>query len=683
MKLSYTSTYKALAWYASILNNQIKVDFLYTATILKWIDGFCSTFEKRLKQNGKKWTLNRYKSIYNWFKGFLYKTENYQTLLDPFIATNHMGWPREISVLCTFILEVNPIWLRVVMTVLRLYESIELPVEFDSKPIEEPYKGKPLQDISDHFQEFLEMWFEKFGSKFSDLRDVKNLVAHTLRFSFKSGPMGSCILSAHLCGLAILTNKVYLKIYMAYCISTGNLSLLNTLYELNDNCQLSQADENKLITGRIALTPEGGGKTRLFAICNFWVQSAFKPLHDTLMKALKLFPADGTYDQVGQYNKLIQSCKGQMVYCFDLSKATDRFPVKLQIAMLSVFFRNSEIANLWSHLIGGFPFSFKSKTYTWMVGQPLGALSSWATFALTHHLVIQYCAFLEYKFVFWFSKYSLLGDDIAIWDKKVAIRYMSFMTDIGVEINHTKSVIGVHSGEFAKRNFLNGINISGFGFKLIRDASATPANWVRFLEILISEQFYSDDSPLLFPVIDEKELSWSYRRQLIWAWTIRQAFAQKLILTDGNRVFSYKDLMEHYVLQRIFLLCNQTNSSLSRKQYLRVTSKIQEISKCWGVEVKENFLDVSFVNNELVGHPLVRYLVERNNLIYDKIITYNEVLRGGIFDQESILSFTSYAQEEYIPSFKLDTFFTKDLNQLRNTLKTSTLHKSISTLMKG
>lgn len=53
---------------------------------------------------------------------------------------------------------------------------------------------------------------------------------------------------------------------------------------------------------------------------------------------------------------------------------------------------------------------------------------------------------------------------------------MSFMTDIGVEINHTKSVIGIHSGEFAKRNFLNGINISGFGFKLIRDASATPAN---------------------------------------------------------------------------------------------------------------------------------------------------------------------------------------------------------------
>jgi hypothetical protein len=50
------------------------------------------------------------------------------------------------------------------------------------------------------------------------------------------------------------------------------------------------------------------------------------------------------------------------------------------------------------------------------------------------------------------------------------------MTDIGVEINLTKSVIGVGSGEFAKRNFLNGVNISGFGFKLIKDATASPTN---------------------------------------------------------------------------------------------------------------------------------------------------------------------------------------------------------------
>jgi hypothetical protein len=45
------------------------------------------------------------------------------------------------------------------------------------------------------------------------------------------------------------------------------------------------------------------------------------------------------------------------------------------------------------------------------------------------------------------------------------------MNDIGVEINLTKSVLGSesnHVGEFAKRLFFNGKNISGFGFSMVQ-----------------------------------------------------------------------------------------------------------------------------------------------------------------------------------------------------------------------
>jgi len=48
------------------------------------------------------------------------------------------------------------------------------------------------------------------------------------------------------------------------------------------------------------------------------------------------------------------------------------------------------------------------------------------------------------------------------------------MNDIGVVINLTKSFIGLtNSGEFAKRHFLNGKNISGFGYPMIKQAFAS------------------------------------------------------------------------------------------------------------------------------------------------------------------------------------------------------------------
>jgi len=56
----------------------------------------------------------------------------------------------------------------------------------------------------------------------------------------------------------------------------------------------------------------------------------------------------------------------------------------------------------------------------------------------------------------------------------VAEFYQQFMYDIGVEINLTKSFIGLtNSGEFAKRHFLNGHNISGFGYAMIKRANAS------------------------------------------------------------------------------------------------------------------------------------------------------------------------------------------------------------------
>jgi len=54
------------------------------------------------------------------------------------------------------------------------------------------------------------------------------------------------------------------------------------------------------------------------------------------METLKTFKSDGTYDQIGQFNRILTETKGCKTYCFDLTKATDRFPIKLQQVLLGV-----------------------------------------------------------------------------------------------------------------------------------------------------------------------------------------------------------------------------------------------------------------------------------------------------------------------------------------------------------
>jgi hypothetical protein len=54
-----------------------------------------------------------------------------------------------------------------------------------------------------------------------------------------------------------------------------------------------------------------------------------------------------------------------------------------------------------------------------------------------------------------------LGDDIIIFDKRVAERYLEIMEHLGVSINLSKSVISdCKVGEFAKVTILNGVDVS-------------------------------------------------------------------------------------------------------------------------------------------------------------------------------------------------------------------------------
>jgi len=206
-----------------------------------------------------------------------------------------------------------------------------------------------------------------------------------------------------------------------------------------------------LVIGRISHFEEGGGKVRVIGVIDAWSQMALHPTHDYLYSILKRIEQDGTYNQTKPMHLLMDRVRlnNSPVYSLDLSAATDRFPLSTQIEALSnlgcpwASFVGKVLSDReWNSDIGNIRYS---------VGQPMGAYSSWALLAVTHHMVVQEAAY-GVGFRCWFPDYALLGDDVIIANKAVADSYLSLMRDLGVEINMSKSIISNNGFcEFAKR----------------------------------------------------------------------------------------------------------------------------------------------------------------------------------------------------------------------------------------
>lgn len=164
------------------------------------------------------------------------------------------------------------------------------------------------------------------------------------------------------------------------------------------------------------------------------------------MSALKQLETDGTYNQSHIVEKTQQAMReGKPIHCLDLSSATDRFPVSLQENFLESVI-GEDRAKAWKALLTERSFFHSTGNVVYKVGQPMGILSSWSIFSLTHHALIEYCAHLEG--IYSFRDYVVLGDDVAIFNTKVSDRYQVIMKEIGVTISQPKSFHWVPSDNF-------------------------------------------------------------------------------------------------------------------------------------------------------------------------------------------------------------------------------------------
>lgn len=238
-------------------------------------------------------------------------------------------------------------------------------------------------------------------------------------------------------------------------------------------------DMDSPLLGKLAFLDEPAGKVRVVAMVDIITQTLFKPLHDWLFSLLRRIPQDGTFDQWAPVQVLLD--KGvKDVFSYDLSAATDRLPLPLQETLIG-WLIGEESASIWASLLVGRTYSISLKTaekrglastsYKYGAGQPMGAYSSWAMLALTHHFCVQYAAWqVKVCKGQWFTDYAVLGDDVIIGQKAVAEAYHLFMTKVlHVEIQLAKCMLSSNgSFEFAKRT-------------VVRNADATPVSLKGFI----------------------------------------------------------------------------------------------------------------------------------------------------------------------------------------------------------
>nr|ALD89134.1 RNA-dependent RNA polymerase [Sclerotinia sclerotiorum mitovirus 17] len=216
-------------------------------------------------------------------------------------------------------------------------------------------------------------------------------------------------------------------------------------------------DKTGNLLRRISIKKDKEYKSRPFAIVDYITQSALTPLHDRLYRVLKSIPQDCTFDQNKGFKDLLYG--GGPYYSFDLTSATDRFPIFVQ-EMVLAWLTSEQYATAWVQAMVDLPFDTPGgPRVKFECGQPLGAKSSWAMFTLSHHFVVQYCAMVLNIDS---PRYKILGDDIVICDHALAAKYLEVMSQLGVEISPVKTHVSENLFEFAKRFGLQSVEISSF-----------------------------------------------------------------------------------------------------------------------------------------------------------------------------------------------------------------------------
>nr|WAY16612.1 putative RNA-dependent RNA polymerase [Binucleate Rhizoctonia mitovirus 4] len=372
------------------------------------------------------------------------------------------------------------------LTLFNLYRVLEFPGSLKLSTITAPFSGNPAltnvrADVQNWIKPFTSIVYQQSGGLILATRGIETPTIQ------KSGPAvgvgGISTSPSALCMTAFRLTQENLDkdilFFMKYHKESTKIGYPDLMAIFQDAANFPKTPEgapwgeNPLIRsislGKLGLKEEAAGKIRVFAMVDAWTQWCLKPLHTELFRILDTFPMDGTHDQLRPLGK---HTEWSSLDSLDLSAATDRLPAILQKDLLTELI-SSEYADHWYNLLINRDYTVKYRdsnkvghieTIRYAVGQPMGALSSWAMLAYTHHFIVQ-CAAWHAGVVpvgTLFRDYAILGDDLVIGNSRVRRSYLLIVDALGVECGIAKSIISPKALaiEFAKRTFYKGQDVS-------------------------------------------------------------------------------------------------------------------------------------------------------------------------------------------------------------------------------
>jgi hypothetical protein len=365
----------------------------------------------------------------------------------------------------TDLLKVSKIHLRLYLTALIILRGEHLPLKVDLGPI---------RNLSTVTVDVLEGLREHVSGFWRELRKLSPGVRQpgwwqSYHFTTKKGPSkGNAMMECWDNFLALPSTLL-----RSIC-SLGGPHLARRIGFLLSNKALFQEflkGKPSPTLRRLVPIHDKEGKTRVVAILDYWSQTALYPVHAWIFSILKKIPQDMTFNQ-GEYKDIVLKWdtpeKVVKKFSVDLTQATDRFPISLLVLVLSGILPTEKI-NAWKDIMVGYPFTFSGVgDVNYGAGNPMGAYSSWSTFALAHHFVVFVAC--RRACVRWATcKYVLLGDDILIGDSRVARKYLKILQDLGVEVSPGKTYESYDLCEFAKRLLYRGEEISPFPLSSVSD----------------------------------------------------------------------------------------------------------------------------------------------------------------------------------------------------------------------
>lgn len=378
--------------------------------------------------------------------------------------------------------------IRLILTALYISRNWSLPV----KPNIDSITGPPkVEGATSEIGKYVFDFWKSLGHR-GEVQIPRSVYWRKFHLTTKSGPNGHA-LWASVADLSILPPDLVQDIKV---LGGKRLaSRMDTLAKYTDFLYPFFRVTGKRYR-KISAVPDSEGKTREVAILDYWSQAALYGLHRYLFHHLKKIPQDCTFDQGSFTQKLgLDSDSGVQFWSVDLTAATDRFPIDLIQLLLRARFGDVYV-NSWRRVMVGHPFwtrEFGEIRYS--VGNPMGAYSSWNSFALCHHYVMYYCC-RELGLNWGEAKYTILGDDIVIRDDSLARKYIECLKALGIEHSPQKTHTSMYLFEFAKRIFHCGKEVTPFPISALWNTRKQPS---MMLNVVAAEERKDWVSPIGSP----------------------------------------------------------------------------------------------------------------------------------------------------------------------------------------